>query len=443
MNRRLTTWPVTASSVWRFCAWESTSTLCFEVATFRPRFAVAFSLTFNVTFVRTVFSKPSSSADTVYNPGGIVVNTYRPLLSDVVANWYPFCWSTSVTFAPGTKAPLGSVMLPLRVPKYPWPKRIMGITNRMANSSPLRILRGLFDWRLEVATIMSSPSHPCGAFAAVHSGSQVSLETPRSSALEKLDNCRRHSRRAPSVPLMYAPLFNGLRQGITLHIRQDFHFAILARCRLYVHPPLLELSLSFFSSRTTPTAPEEPTLAPPGTEEPGSASLQAISQTPIPLLSPSLGLFPCRNLPGRHRQRTDPPYHARKQLPGQMALGQQQPVIPGVLDQSATRLHQSLLQARQRPVADPVWQHQPPPQIPQGPPRVTTRRTPATFPKAPIPGQMLCDICRSPPGSPGAPLPCRDALAAAPSSAHDRFCPRVRAIVHRRPTLSSRSEIAA
>src|ERR1035441_10754290 len=55
--------------------------------------------------------------------------------------------------------------------------------------------------------------------------------------------------------------------------------------------------------------------------------------------------------------------------------------------------------------------------------RVTTRRTPATFPKAPIPGQMPCDICRSPPGSPGAPLPCRDALAAAPSSAHDRFCP--------------------
>ena len=48
-----------------------------------------------------------------------------------------------------------------------------------------------------------------------------------------------------------------------------------------------------------------------------------------------------------------------------MTLRQQLPVIPGVLDQSATRLHQSLLQARQRPVADPVWQHQPPPEIPQ------------------------------------------------------------------------------
>ena len=117
MNLRLTTWPVTASSVWRLSAWDSTSTLCFDVATLRLRLAVTFSLTFNVMLVRTVLSKPSTSADTVYNPGGIEVNTYRPLLSEVAANLYPFCWSTSVTFAPGTTAPLGSVMLPLRVPK--------------------------------------------------------------------------------------------------------------------------------------------------------------------------------------------------------------------------------------------------------------------------------------------------------------------------------------
>ena len=59
--------------------------LCLEVATFRPRLAVTFSLTFNVMLLRTVFSKPSTSTDTVYNPGGIDVNTYRPLESDVVA----------------------------------------------------------------------------------------------------------------------------------------------------------------------------------------------------------------------------------------------------------------------------------------------------------------------------------------------------------------------
>ena len=48
-----------------------------------------------------------------------------------------------------------------------------------------------------------------------------------------------------------------------------------------------------------------------------------------------------------------------------MALRQQQPVIAGVLDQSATRLHQPLLQTRQQPVVDCRWQHQPPPQVPQ------------------------------------------------------------------------------
>lgn len=76
-------------------------------------------------------------------------------------------------------------------------------------------------------------------------------------------------------------------------------------------------------------------------------------------------------------------------------------------------------------------------------PSVTMQCTRATFPKAPIRAQMLFDTCRSPPGSPGAPVPYRDAAAAAPWSAHDRFRLRVRAIALRRPTLSSRSEIAA
>ena len=39
-------------------------------------------------------------------------------------------------------------------------------------------------------------------------------------------------------------------------------------------------------------------------------------------------------LPARHRQRPDPPQHLAKQAPVQMSLGQQQPVVPGVLDQS-------------------------------------------------------------------------------------------------------------
>jgi hypothetical protein len=66
-----------------------------------------------------------------------------------------------------------------------------------------------------------------------------------------------------------------------------------------------------------------------------------------------------------HRQRRNPLQHAPKQTPVQMSLGQQQPVVPGVLDQSPTRFAQPLLQARQGPVADAQRQHQPPPQIPQ------------------------------------------------------------------------------
>ena len=48
-----------------------------------------------------------------------------------------------------------------------------------------------------------------------------------------------------------------------------------------------------------------------------------------------------------------------------MTLRQQQPVLASVLDQSTAGFYKSLLQARQRPLLDPLRQHQPPPQIPQ------------------------------------------------------------------------------
>jgi hypothetical protein len=38
-----------------------------------------------------------------------------------------------------------------------------------------------------------------------------------------------------------------------------------------------------------------------------------------------------------HRQRVDSTHHASKQSPRQMALCHNQPVVPGVLDQSAIR----------------------------------------------------------------------------------------------------------
>ena len=71
---------------------------------------------------------------------------------------------------------------------------------------------------------------------------------------------------------------------------------------------------------------------------------------------PSPGLVPLRRrtLSGWHRQTLNPPHHASKQAPRQMALGQHQPVVTGMLHQPPARLHEPLLQARQRPVVDPL-----------------------------------------------------------------------------------------
>jgi hypothetical protein len=98
-------------------AWAVISTFCAALATFRVRFAVGFSLTFNRIWVRTVFSNPFNSAVTEYTPGGIETNRYRPSLSDLVANLYPFSSSTRVTFAPWMTAADESVRMPLIVPK--------------------------------------------------------------------------------------------------------------------------------------------------------------------------------------------------------------------------------------------------------------------------------------------------------------------------------------
>ena len=53
-----------------------------------------------------------------------------------------------------------------------------------------------------------------------------------------------------------------------------------------------------------------------------------------------------------------------QQPPREVTLRQQQPVIAGVLDQASARFHQTLLQARERPVVDSLRQH-PPPQVAQ------------------------------------------------------------------------------
>ncbi len=60
---------------------------------------------------------------------------------------------------------------------------------------------------------------------------------------------------------------------------------------------------------------------------------------------------------GWQGQRGDPLHPASKKSPHQVALGQRQPLMAGVLDRSATRPHQPLLQAGQRPPVHPRRQH--------------------------------------------------------------------------------------
>jgi hypothetical protein len=98
-----------------------------------------------------------------------------------------------------------------------------------------------------------------------------------------------------------------------------------------------------------------------------SLPVTMLTQTPLLPLPPSPGLVPLRlrALSGWHRQSLNPPHHAPKELPRQAALCQQQPVVASVLDQPTSRLHQPLLHSRQRPLLDPLRQHQAPPQVPQ------------------------------------------------------------------------------
>jgi hypothetical protein len=67
----------------------------------------------------------------------------------------------------------------------------------------------------------------------------------------------------------------------------------------------------------------------------------------------------------RHRQGPDPLEHRSEQASSQVALGQQEPVVPRVCHQAPARLDEALLDADQRPRVDPRRQYEPPPQIAQ------------------------------------------------------------------------------
>ena len=93
-----------------------------------------------------------------------------------------------------------------------------------------------------------------------------------------------------------------------------------------------------------------PSSAPGARKLPSGADLLRHLKPPPPLSIPCGS--PARpRLSHRQCQRLDAPHHGHEKPPREVTLRQQEPVIARVLHQPSARLHQSLLQARQRPVA--------------------------------------------------------------------------------------------
>lgn len=103
-------------------------------------------------------------------------------------------------------------------------------------------------------------------------------------------------------------------------------------------------------------------------ERAGSSLIPAHFSDTSPVLPP---LFASRQSPAASPisrsapGRPDPPEHRAKQAFGQVALRQQEPVVPWVLHEPSTRLDEALLEAGQRPAVHALRQHEPPPEIPE------------------------------------------------------------------------------
>jgi len=129
------------------------------------------------------------------------------------------------------------------------------------------------------------------------------------------------------------------------HVSQDFHFGILD-AEHYPIPHRSCLFIAFF-------------LAAPATRE---------GTSPLPFRTQETSRRPHSD---RQRQCDDPPNHASKQSPGQMALRQESEYYRAcfAVQPSVTSRH---LQVGQRSVLDSLGQGQPPPQVPGVNPSIET-----------------------------------------------------------------------
>ena len=126
------------------------------------------------------------------------------------------------------------------------------------------------------------------------------------------------------------------------HSNQDFHFVPNTAT---VYPRAAPNTTSFHAEPCT-SPPPVGARARPSAHRRRLSGLNGAPADNAPcetFLEPKLLILTRATLPTRHRQRPDPSQHVAEQPPVQIPLGQQQPVIPRVLDQPTAGLHQPVL----------------------------------------------------------------------------------------------------
>ena len=167
-------------------------------------------------------------------------------------------------------------------------------------------------------------------------------------------------RKSPGAPPACAPLPpppTSRRQHFLLFCQYPFsnrlgfnHSHVLTP----VLPPSKGIHPAFLRPEPSPPPPKNPFVPSRRPSKLATTHPQPIFRTPLPPLALAAPLAVVKALLSRwHRQCRKPPHDRPEQPPCQVPFRQQQPIVPRMFHEAATRLHQSLLQARQRPGPNP------------------------------------------------------------------------------------------